>query len=105
MATPYNPRTLELTLRERTRGTVYRLPVFQDARLHLPSPSESRRLDLSASLPQEVAPGQYELFVNVPDPSPSIAARPEYSIRLANVDMWDAATGFNKLATEVTIAP
>jgi len=37
------------------------------------------------------------VLLHLPDEYASIAARPEYSIRLANNDVWEANTGYNKL--------
>lgn len=31
------------------------------------------------------------------DPHQTIAARPEYAIRLANPNVWEASTGYNSL--------
>jgi hypothetical protein len=48
-------------------------------------------------IPDDFPAGDYEMLLNLPDAYASIAPRPEYSIRLANNDVWEAATGYNKL--------
>jgi hypothetical protein len=47
--------------------------------------------------------GVYDLLLYLPDAAASLAGRAEYAIRLANKDMWEAATGYNKLGATVTI--
>ena len=43
--------------------------------------------------------GEYKLYLNLPDPYPSIHDDPRFSIRLANKDMWEEETGYNYLTT------
>jgi hypothetical protein len=43
------------------------------------------------------------MLLSLPDAYASIAAKPEYSIRLANNDVWEAATGYNKLNHTVKV--
>ena len=47
-----------------------------------------------------VAPDVLHLF----DPAPSLSARPDYAIRLAN-DLWESSTGFNDLHHTVVVSP
>jgi hypothetical protein len=57
------------------------------------------RVLTDATMPQ----GKYNLFLYLPDKYPSIAARPEYAIRLANAGVWETATGYNQLSATITI--
>ncbi|MEM8529973.1 MAG: DUF4832 domain-containing protein [Chloroflexota bacterium] len=104
-ARPYNPRDLEVVLRHVETDAVIRLPVAtdQDMRLFLPGPGETKDLSLSATLPEDIASGDYEVLLNLPDPATTLNDRPEYSIRLANQDVWEAATGYNKLNATLTV--
>ena len=43
--------------------------------------------------------GDYKLYLNLPDPYPTLHDDPRYSIRLANDSVWDEATGYNLLTT------
>ena len=54
-------------------------------------------LNFEAGLPAEMLPGEYEASLNLPDPNPLLADRPDYSIRLANDHVWEDETGFNRL--------
>ncbi|NOK87191.1 MAG: hypothetical protein GFH26_640177n132 [Chloroflexi bacterium AL-N15] len=103
-ARPYNPRDLELVLRQQDSGTITRLSLGdQDTRLLLPASGSSTTLDLMATLPADLPAGTYDLLLNLPDPQPSLNTRPEYSIRLANQGTWEAATGYNDLQAQVTV--
>jgi hypothetical protein len=54
------------------------------------------------TVPATVPSGSYALLLNLPDPL--LSTRPEYSIRLANQNTWDAATGMNSLLHTVSIS-
>ncbi|HXB91082.1 MAG TPA: DUF4832 domain-containing protein [Puia sp.] len=99
-ASPYNSRTAWLVLRERQSGREFTVPCRADVRRWF-----SGEVDFSETvpLPAVIPPGQYDLFLNLPDPYPSIAKTPEYSIRLANEDVWEKATGYNNLHYQLTI--
>lgn len=105
---PFNRRAVELVFRK-SDGT--------EVRKQLPG-VDPRRWFKAADLPAsangingirgtlsvaDVKSGSYELLLNLPDPRPSLRRRPAYSIRLANADLWEEGTGYNKLNHRVTI--
>ena len=103
-ASPFNPRGLEVVLRNTTTGTNYRvnaLSTAADPRLWFPEKGEFS-LDLNASL-TNIPAGNYSVLLNLPDPESSLNNRAEYSIRLANSNMWEPTTGFNNLQQTLTI--
>ena len=108
-ASPFNPRGLELILRHQQTGKIYRLPILKslskthDPRFWLPQAGEIS-VDVRTKIPQTAPPGGYDLLLNLPDPMPKLANRPEYSIRLANEQTWEAKTGFNSLGTTVRLS-
>jgi hypothetical protein len=104
-ARPYNPRSIELVLRNTSNGAVVRRQINPgvDERLWLPGPNETKTLSASVSLPTDLASGAYDMLLNFPDPEPSINNRADFSIRLANADTWESATGYNDLRSTVTI--
>lgn len=55
------------------------------------------------TLPLNMAPGKYKLALWLPDAYANLQARPEYSIRIANIDMWDATKGYNLLTESMII--
>ncbi len=101
----YNPRLMEFVLRAKSTGALVPLPVYTDARPQLPFPSTTKTFDFTLALPDNTPAGDYEVLLHLPDPTPTLYGRPEYSIRLANQDMWEPQTGFNRLQGLITVAP
>ena len=96
-AAPMNKRDVELIFVSTETGKKYVFPQTSvDPRFWLPE--EEHKFTLSAML-TDVEPGQYKLYLNLPDPYPSIHNNPLYSIRLANNNVWEEATGYNYLTT------
>ena len=54
-------------------------------------------------VPKGLADGTYDVLLNLPDPTPALHHRPEFSIRLANAGTWEEATGFNRLTHRLII--
>lgn len=48
-------------------------------------------------------PGTFELYLWMPDKDSSLSENSDYSIQLANADLWDASTGFNNLQQRITL--
>lgn len=99
-ASPYNSRPVQLLLRKIGSADVVVLPINTDVRKWYSGPIS---LETSVAIPSNLAKGEYELLMNLPDAYESIANRPEYSIRLANNDVWEEATGYNKLHHKITV--
>jgi hypothetical protein len=103
-----NPRKVEFILRSISdTGTMYILDFDGDNkgnRLWLPGPAETKTLSVVAGIPSTIPDGKYDVVLNLPDPYPSIHDRPEYSIRLANKGVWEAATGFNLMKDTLQIS-
>jgi Domain of unknown function (DUF4832)/Domain of unknown function (DUF4874) len=100
-ASPYNPRLVELVLREPERGVEYILKLEEDPRMW--ASGETRKVSVRSGIPPDMPPGRYGVFLNLPDPAPSLYGRPEYSIRLANSAVWQPETGYNSLRQRVKI--
>lgn len=97
-AAPYNPYTMHIvwTSVDDPRRQ-YVLPVKQDIRFWQGGTDHS--LILRMVLPADMPLGRYNVGLRIADATPSLCARPEYNIRLANDGMWDATTGINILRT------
>ena len=54
-------------------------------------------------MPTNVPDGTYQLYLYLPDAYASIASDPRYAVRFANTNVWEAATGMNKLNASVTV--
>lgn len=101
-ASAYNPRLLEIVLRSRDTNQEYYLRVNeQDPRRWLPG--ETTTVNIEGGLPVNIPSGEYEIFLNLPDPDSRLYNRPEYSIRLANTDVWQESTGYNSLLRSVVV--
>ena len=57
----------------------------------------------TVTLPLDMPDGTYKLGLWLPDASASLQSRPEYSVRFANIDMWDAVKGYNILNSTLII--
>ena len=91
-----NPRDAELVLTDKSGKVVKAFPLDSDPRFWMPSTTTD--IDRTINLPEGLS-GEYTLSLNLPDPAENLRANPLFSIRLANEDVWDENTGFNKLYT------
>ncbi len=99
-AAPMNKRGVELIfVNVENQNDKHVFPQKEDPRFWMPG--EESKFTLTCALPAAMK-GQYKLYLNLPDPYPTIHDDPRYAIRLANENMWDDATGYNYLTT-VTI--
>jgi hypothetical protein len=91
----FNPRGLELVMRETTsrKKTVFKLGA--DPRRWLTPDTDAVSLD--TALPASLPNGDYAIYLNLPDTISALYARPLYSIRLANKGVWEDSTGYNSL--------
>ncbi len=92
-AAPFNARPVRLVLDGATR-TYVDLPV--DWRRFAPEQGE---ITVSAMLrlPASLAPGSYRVALWLPDAAAALSQRAEYSVRLANSGVWNAAQADNTL--------
>jgi len=93
-AAPFNPRGIELVLREVNSGETYFAPIDIDPRFWL---TGTHTINETICVPENTANGNYELLLNLPDPEESLFDNPDYSIRLANSNVWESTTGYNAL--------
>lgn len=100
-ANPGNPRNVELILRNNENNETYYLPLTDNPRYW--SLDDTIVISVEAGLPGEIALANYSTYLNLPDPSPSIADNPAFSIRTANTDTWESSTGYNSLQAVVEI--
>ena len=57
----------------------------------------------TVKLPVNMKPGKYKLALWLPDSSVSLQSRPEYAVRFANKEVWDAGKGYNLLTDNLII--
>jgi hypothetical protein len=98
---PIRPRPVHIILRNRASRQVFVFPINTDPRRWAPGRTQAVVLD--ATLPPDMPAGAYEVLLHLPDPAPRLASRYEYAIRLANQNVWEAATGYNSLQHVLTV--
>lgn len=99
-ASCYNARAAKLVLRNRATGQQYLLDTDADPRKWF---SGNISWESAVTLPPAVVTGEYEVFLFLPDRYQSLSDRPEYAIRLANKEVWESASGMNKLNIYMTV--
>ncbi|MBF2064055.1 MAG: DUF4832 domain-containing protein [Calothrix sp. C42_A2020_038] len=100
-ASPYNPRRAEIILRNQQSKQVYRFPVDTDPRRWFPQ--KQHQINFSGIIPVNMPKGSYNVLLSLPDPTPQLYERPEYSIRLANKDVWEPSTGYNSFLMNLSV--
>ncbi len=100
-ASTYNKRTVYLVLRNASTNKEYSLALATDPRRWTSGVQQT--ISEIVTFPSTISSGTYKLFLNLPDASPSISTRPEYSIRLANEAVWESNTGYNNLLHSINI--
>ncbi len=91
-----NPRDAELILTDASGKEVGKWPLESDPRFWMPEAPTT--VDQNVTLPAGLS-GELTLWLNLPDPCANLHGNPYYSIRMANEDIWDGNTGYNKLYT------
>ncbi|AHY47005.1 Hypothetical Protein RradSPS_1722 [Rubrobacter radiotolerans] len=101
-STFYNARKVQVVLRNASTGREFRLAVPKaDPRRWWAG--NTHRVTVGTRIPTSVPRGDYQLFLNLPDPAARLARRPEYSVRLANEGLWEARTGYNRLNLKIRV--
>jgi Domain of unknown function (DUF4832) len=59
---------------------------------------------LSAVVPANLPEGPYTVYLNFPDTSSKLNKNPDYSIRLANQNVWEDSTGYNSMLHTVYVS-
>ena len=96
----YNERHAYIVLRD--EQSTYRLLLQSDPRTWLPNGAVTT-IDDTLMVPMNVPAGTYQLYLHMPDASPSLEADPRYAVRFANTDVWDPSSGMNSLQSTLTV--
>ncbi len=99
-ASPFNERPVKMIFKNSASGQEFQYTLNTDIRKWF---TGATKIETSIATNASLTAGVYELYLFMPDKYASIAAKPEYAIRLANTDTWDAAKGYNKLLATVTV--
>ncbi|MEP4533987.1 MAG: DUF4832 domain-containing protein [Cyclobacteriaceae bacterium] len=99
---PYNPRMLEVILKNKETQEEYYFSPQENIKLW---PIKTAfDIEFSSGLPSDISEGNYDLYLNMPDPYPSLYDNPHYSIRMTNDGVWVDSLGYNLLATDISIS-
>jgi hypothetical protein len=96
-ANVYKARKAFVVLKNTATNVEYSVEISNDIRTWKKGTAIQLTKDVSGTVPA----GNYQLFLNLPDPSLS---SPLYSIRCANTGTWDAVKGYNNLNQTVAVS-
>ncbi len=99
-ASPYNPRPVQLIMRNKNNKEEFAYNIDTDIRKWYTGYSN---INIKIITRNNMPPGDYELFLNLPDAYPSLANKSGYSIRFANENIWEETTGYNLLNQTIGI--
>ena len=95
-AAAQNPRDAELVLTDKGGKVLKTWKLNTDPRFWMPE--EKVSIDQTVTLPDGVS-GEVTLSLNLPDPCETLRDNPMFSIQMANENVWNESTGYNKLYT------
>jgi cysteine-rich repeat protein len=98
----FNERPLRVVLGE---GAKRRVAVIESVDPRLWEPNSKMTVKLWLRVPSDFEVGAHRLALWLPDAADALTSDPKYAVRLANADMWDAATGENVLTDSLTVDP
>ncbi len=97
----YNPRKVQIVMQHHDLDQQLIHDLAVDPRRW--KPGQAQVIQAVVHLPESMAPGAYTVYLNLPDPYPSLQDDPRYSFRCANTGIWDAQTGYHTLAEAVMV--
>jgi len=98
----YNERPVELVLKNTISNGTYKVKLPVDPRLWKPINTQDE-IDAEAGVPSDIPAGAYNLYLNMPDAAETLQSNPDYSVRFANANVWEASTGYNNLNITVNV--
>jgi hypothetical protein len=99
-ASPYNARPVQLIMRNKSTNKEFVFTIDTDVRKWY---SGNNTINAKIITDNTMPAGDYNLFLFLPDAAESLSQRPEYAIRFANENMWDATNGYNNLNETIRI--
>jgi hypothetical protein len=99
-AAPFNPRPVMLIFKNNISGEEEEVKLDTDVRKWY---SGVHQLNQSVKIPPTLKKGTYQLFLSLPDASPTLRERAEYKLIFANKNIIDNKSGNMNLGTAVVI--
>jgi hypothetical protein len=100
-ASPFNPRNLEIILRENSNNQKYRLVTDVDPRFWIAG--DTMFVNVTGGIPADMHEGNYSAYLFLADPEYRLHDNPDYAIRIANNNMWEDSTGYNSLNHNIKV--
>jgi hypothetical protein len=97
----FNQRPVNLVLRGRATQQVRTIALPADPRRW--AAGQVSEVNAKLQLPDDLPADTYDLLLHLPDAAEAIAKRPEYAIRLAHREGWEASTGYNALGAALRV--
>lgn len=101
---PFNYRRVEVILRNTQLNKEYYLQATTQANPRYWLAGTTQTINIQGGLPTNISPGSYEVLLNLPDATNKLYRNPKYSIRLANTNVWESSTGYNKLFQTLNVS-
>jgi len=99
---PFNQRNVELVFKNNSTFDIHRIQLSNiDPRYWFDN--EIITINEPLVIPNTIPSGNYHIYLNLPDPESTLNSNPDYSIRFANTNIWESATGFNDLNLNINI--
>ena len=96
----YNPRPVLVVLTGGGKRYDLPLPTVDPRRWE---PGQDHTIAVSVPVPTTVVTGTYQLSLWLPDQANALRSVPAYAVRFANLNVWDATTGLNILASDFPV--
>ena len=96
-AAPVNPRKVEIVFVNQTSGKEYRFDVDVNPQFWFANTVND--INTKIKLPQAMETGEYNIYLNLPDPESTLNKNPKFSIQLANTNTWNEDKGYNLIHT------
>jgi hypothetical protein len=93
-----NPRKAEIVF-ESTKNPEEKYTVSLNVDPREWQPERENLIKFTYTLPVSMKGKKFNLYLNLPDPKPTLIHKPEFSIQLANDNVWESNKGYNKLHT------
>lgn len=99
----YRPRGAEIIFRNQSNDQKFTFKLNIDPR-RLTMTDGPVNLPIQAMIPSNIPLGNYSVYLNLPDTAVALSKKKEFSIRLANANVWEDSTGYNSLLHKVVIS-
>ena len=100
----FNPRNVNVMLINEAdpNAKPYYVSLPVDPRFWQPEKPVDLKFEIG--VPAGIVQGNYKMYLDLSDPSPNLKNNPEFSVRLANDNVWQSSTGYNSLNVTLNVS-